>query len=136
MNVTQRKETILGENFHNEGIYIRGGSFKADQVAVGKQARVTKIVNAADDALEQKGLSEIRNKLDELLSAISVHADSLDNRDEVLDSTETVAKELAEDKPNKLTIMGVLSGMAESAKTVAGVATAVQALRSAVLLFL
>jgi hypothetical protein len=126
----------LGENFHNEGIYIRGGSLKADQVAVGRQARVTKIVNAANDALEQKGLTEIRNKLEELLRAVSTHADSLDNRDEVLDSTETVAKELAKDKPNKLTITGVLSGMAESAKTVAGIATAVQALRSAVLLFL
>jgi hypothetical protein len=136
VNVTRRKEITLGENFHNEGAYITGGSIKAEQVAMGRQARATKIVNAADDALEQKGLTEIRNKLDELLRAISAQADSLDNRDEVLDSTETVAKELAKDKPNKLTITAVLSGMAESAKTVAGVATAVQALRSAVLLFL
>jgi hypothetical protein len=71
-----------------------------------------------------------------VLRAISAHADSLDNRDELLDSTETVAKELAKDKPNKLTITGVLSGMTEGAKTVASIATAVQALRSAVLLFL
>lgn len=136
MSVTRRKEKPLGENLHNEGIYISGGSFKADQVAVGRRARVTKIVNATGDSLEQKGLTEIRNKLDELLTAISAQDDSLDNRDELLDSTETVANELAKDKPNKMTITGVLGGMAEGAKTVAGIATAVQALRSAVLLFL
>lgn len=121
----------------NEGIYVTGGgSLRADQIAVGRNAKATKILNTAEGQLAEKGLTEVRDKLDELLQAINAHAGSLSNPDEVLDSTEVVAKELAKDKPNKLTVMGVLNGIADNVKSVAGVATAADSLAKAVMLFL
>ena len=115
---------------------MAGGSLQADQLAVGRRAQAIKTVNTANETLEQKGLTEVRDRLDELLNAVNAHAGSLDNPNEVLDSTEVVAKELAKDEPNKLTITGVLNGIADSVKSVASVATAADALGKAVLLFL
>lgn len=126
----------MDKGFRNEGIHVTGGSFKADQVAVGRNAHATKILNTANEALEQKGLTEVRDRLDELLKAVTVNADSLTNPDEVLDSTEVVATELAKDEPNKLTIMGVLNGITDSVRSVASIATAADSLGKAVMLFL
>lgn len=126
----------MDKGYRNEGIYITGGSFQADQVTVGRNAQATKILNTANEQLEQKGLTEVRDRLDELLKAVTANAGSLNNPDEVLDSTEVVAKELAKDEPNKLTIVGVLNGIADSVRSVASVATAADALGKAVMLFL
>jgi len=126
----------MGEGSRNEGIYQSGGSIQGDQIAVGKNARATKISNVANEVLEQKGLQEIKDKLDELLKALNDHATSLAATPEILDSTEIVVKELAKDKPNKLTVIGVLSGIADGAKSVASIANAAEALKKAVTLFL
>ncbi len=120
----------------NEGINISGGTIKADQLAVGRNARATKIVSSAGEVLDQKGLQEIRDKLDELVNALTTHADALENPDEVLDSTEVVAQELSKDKPNKLTLTAVLSGIASSVQSVAAIATAAEALKHAITLFM
>lgn len=120
----------------NEGIYMTGGTINAEQIAAGRQARAIKIVSSADQALEQKGLQEIREKLDELVNALTTHAEALENPDEVLDSTEAVAEELSKDRPNKLTLTAILSAIASSVQSVAVVATAVDALKHAITSFM
>ena len=60
----------------------------------------------------------------------------LANADELKESTEVVARELTKYQPNKTTVTGVLAGIAESVKSVAGVAAAAQALMQAVATFL
>lgn len=120
----------------NEGIYMTGGTINAEQLAVGRKARAMKIVSSADQALEQKGLQEIREKLDELVNILTEHADALENPDEVLDSTEVVAEELSKDKPNKLTLTAILSGIASSVQSVAVLASAVDALKHAITSFM
>jgi predicted PP-loop superfamily ATPase len=105
-------------------------------MAVGRRAQATRILNTANDALEQKGLTEIRDRLDELLKEITTNADSLHNPDEVLDSTNAVAEELSKDKPNKLTIVGILKGIVDSTGSVARIVTAADSLSKAVMLFL
>ena len=120
----------------NEGIYMTGGTINAEQLAVGRKARAVKIVSLADQALDRKGLQDIREKLDELVNILTAHADALDNPDEVLDSTEAVAAELSKDKPNKLTLTAILSGLASSVQSVAAVATAVEALKHAITTFM
>ncbi len=120
----------------NEGIYMTGGTINAEQIAVGRKARATKIVSSANQALEQKGLQEVRDNLDELVNALTTHADALDNPDEVLDSAEVVADELSKDKPNKLTLTAILGGIASSVQSVAAIATAVDALKHAITLLM
>lgn len=115
---------------------MTGGTINAEQLAVGRRARAVKIVSSADQALEQKGLQEIREKLDELVNILTENADALENPDEVLDSTEAVAEELSKDKPNKLTLTAILSGIASSVQSVAVLASAVDALKHAITSFM
>lgn len=67
---------------------------------------------------------------------IHAHAAQLSNAQELKESTQLVAEELVKDRPNKTTVTGVLAGVAQSVKSVAGLATAVEALTRAVHLFL
>ena len=126
----------MKKNPNNEGIIQSGGTIIADQIAVGANAEVIKIVNTASEVLEQKGLQEIRNKLAELLAAVSSQANALKNRDEVLDSTKIVAQELSKEKPNKFTITAILDGIANGVKSIPNIIAIAQALKSAVEVFL
>ena len=105
---------------------------EAEQIAVGAHARAIKILTDSGEALGQKGWAEIQNKLKELVEAISEHGGSLENRDALLDSTETVTKELCKDKPNKLTIGAILEGIAEGVKSVTNIAAVAQGLKTAI----
>ena len=116
----------------NKGIQVSGGTFNADNVAVGDSAKAYKIVYAADQMSEEEKWQEIHEKLDELEEALNAHAASLNNPDEVRGSAAVVAEELSKDKPNKLTITSVLNGIADSVKSVTVIAVAVEALRNAI----
>jgi len=113
----------------NEGLIITGGSINADQIAVGKYAQTIKTAN---EALTQKGMQEIQVRFDELVQALNDHSDALVNPDEVRDSTAVVAKELSKEKPNKLTLIAVLNGIASSVQSVTAIAVAVEALKNAI----
>lgn len=119
----------MDTNRPNEGLIITGGTINADQIAVGKYAQAIKTAN---EALTQKGMQEIRVRLDELVQALNNHADALVNPDEVRDSTEMVAKELSKEKPNKLTLGAVLNGIALSVQSVTAITVAVEALKNAI----
>jgi hypothetical protein len=116
----------------NKGIQISGGTFNAENVAVGDSARAYKTVYAVDTMSEQEKWQEIRDRLDELEKVLDTHAAALSNADEVRDSTAVVSKELSKDKPNKLTVISVLNGIAESVRSVTAITVAVEALRHAI----
>jgi hypothetical protein len=123
------KEVTMDTNRPNEGLIITGGTINADQIAVGKYAQAIKTAN---EALTQKGMQEIQVRLDELVQALNNHSDALVNPDEVRDSTAVVAKELSKEKPNKLTLIAVLNGIASSVQSVTAIAVAVEALKNAI----
>jgi hypothetical protein len=60
----------------------------------------------------------------------------LSNRAEIVAATAAVANELAREKPNKVTVSGILTGIAEGVKSVGTIASAVDGLRRAVGSFL
>lgn len=117
----------------NEGLVQTGGTIKAEQIAVGRNAQVSKTVQHAGQVLEQKGLDEVRDKLEALLQALESNADRITAQEEVFDTAEAVAKELARSKPNRLTLKSMLEAIAEHAKTATTVVAAVGALKAAVL---
>jgi hypothetical protein len=119
----------MDTNMSNEGVIITNGKIIADQIAVGRNARAIKNAN---EALTQKSMQEIQSRLDELVQALNNHASALEDPEEVRDSTEVVAKELAKDKPNKLTIKAVLDGIASRVQSVTAIAVAVEALKNAI----
>jgi translation initiation factor 2B subunit (eIF-2B alpha/beta/delta family) len=86
--------------------------------------------------LEDRGHTELGQRLEELLRQLDAHASLLSNADELKESTQLVAEELVKDRPNKTTVTGVLAGIAQSVTSVASLATAAEALIQAVQLFL
>ena len=114
----------------NEGIVVSGGSVKAKQIAVGRNASI-KVVSAGR-ALEAKGMKDVKDKLDELLAAVSSHSGSVAEREKLVGSTNAVAAELSKEKPNKRNINSILDGIASSVKSVTSIVSASEALKAVV----
>jgi hypothetical protein len=121
---------------HNEGIWMSGGTIDAGALAVGRNAEATNVVGAAGRTLMERGQPEIADRLADLVRLLAAHAPQLDNADELQATTEVVATELAKEKPNRTTVTGLLGGLADGVRSVAGLTTAVEALaRAAVAIF-
>lgn len=113
---------------HNQGIQISGGSFTAGAVAVGPHARAYNVANE----LRERGQDDLAQRLEELVRQLEAHADQVPDIEDLRGATGTVAEELAKEKPNKTTVTAVASRIAESVRSVTGLATAADALLKAV----
>jgi hypothetical protein len=101
---------------NNKGIVVSGGTFSAEQVAVGNRARVQKIVKGMDESAFNKEVEEVKSKFGEMMEQLNDHAEKIKNFEELLSSVETLSEELKKEKPNKFTISGLLSGIADAVK--------------------
>jgi hypothetical protein len=119
---------------HNEGVIISGhANVKGEVLAMGSGASAQKIVNRAGEALPSKDVQELRSRIDDLKAVVSAHQGSLENREDVESSVKSVADELEKEKPNKLTVTSLLTGIASAVKSVTGIATAAEALKAVVI---
>jgi hypothetical protein len=118
---------------HNEGVQMSGGRISAGAFAVGRGATAS---NVSGPPLDDPGRQEVARRLTELLQQLDAAGASLANEAEVRESTQVVVDELGRDRPNKTTVTGVLSGIAGAVTSVAGLATATDALLGAVKQFL
>jgi hypothetical protein len=109
----------------NEGIQIYGGTFKAENLAVGRGATVVA-------ELRDRGQDEVARRLDELLRQVERHGDEVPDVDRVRADTRTVTEELAKERPDKTRVRDVLAGISDSVRSVTGLATAADALLHAV----
>jgi hypothetical protein len=107
-------------NEPNQGVQISGGSFTAGAAAVGPGARA---YNVASE-LRGRGQDDVAQRLEELVRQLEAHADEVPDVEDLRGATATVADELAREKPNKMTVRAVLSGIADSVRSVTGLATA------------
>src|SRR5690349_11856268 len=110
---------------HNAGIVVSGnGTFTANVVAVGFQARAEKVAAAARAELAEKGLTDVQAKLEMLMTMLKDHAQELPDPRPAFDLAERVAGELRISKPDKSTVKGFLTVLAEETKSVAEIAGA------------
>ena len=116
-------------NGHNEGIQQSGGSITAQNMAVGRGAQI----NIAANELRGRGQDEVARRLEELVRRLEAHTDHVPDIEELRGATATVTDELAKEKPNKTTVRAVLSGIADSVRSVTGLATAADDLLETVL---
>lgn len=107
----------------NEGIHMTGGRIDAGALAVGPGAQAT----TAEQALADQGHAELAARLGEVVRLLETHAAGLEHPDEVKETTEPIATELTKPKPNRITLMGLLSALATGVRPVADLATAVDA---------
>jgi hypothetical protein len=110
---------------NNQGVIVSGGSFTATNVATGTGASIHTSAAASPE------LDAVREQLAALMKALDEHAQALHNPDEVKQSAQVIAEELKKPKPNRITLTGVLSGIADSVKSVSVLATAAEGLKIA-----
>jgi hypothetical protein len=121
----------------NEGIIVSGhGQLTGGAVAVGRQASAFNNAPAADARLQERGLEEVRARLDELLRAIETHATLVNEPGVVRSAAENIASELAKEQPDKSLVTVLLDGLAANVRSVTGVIGAAEAMRAAVTAFL
>jgi uncharacterized protein YhaN len=111
----------------NEGIIQHGGAMNVGNMAVGRGASATQYQNAASDA----ALEAVRVQMDKVIELLAAKSHEIPDHEEVVQSAQSLKQELGKDKPNKLTMKSLLAGIADSVTSVASVATAVEALRTA-----
>ena|SRR5216684_557217 len=114
----------------NEGLIMKDEArIVASQVTVGPHAS-SSIVGPNTDG---PSIADVKEKLDQVLRAISREQASLEQPDKIGQSARLVVQEAIQPEPNKITIHGVLDGLCSAVKSVAGVATAMEALKLAVI---
>jgi hypothetical protein len=111
----------------NEGVVVSGGTFTATNAAVGTNAQINHTQTSESNAMK-----EVQQRLDLLLQSLEEHGNQIPNRGEVAEAAQSVKEELTREKPNRLTLKSLLSGITDSVKSVSGVALAVEGLKLAV----
>ena len=119
----------------NQGLVVHG-NVQGGAIAVGSQSTANNFAAAADARLQERGLDEVRARLDQLLQEIANQPERLDAPAAVNTAAETIAGELAKEQPNKSLLTILLDGLAANARSVTGVLTAAEALRLAITAFL
>lgn len=127
----------VGNDKVNKGLIAEGhATITVDNLAIGYKARAIKNVTAAQQTLDNKGLDELRQRLDELVAAVNEQAPALPDGRDVVTATEGVAAQLADPNPNKFVLTTLLDGLASKVQSATTLAVAVSALRAAVGSFL
>ena len=81
-------------------------------------------------------MKEVQKQLELLLQSLAEHGNQIPNRAEVTEAAQSVKEELTKEKPNRLTLKSLLGGIADSVKSVSGIAIAVEGLKAAVIALL
>ncbi len=117
----------------NEGISISGGDVRIDgQVAVGRGARA--IMNTYDisDRLRTSGDTAVAQALTDLLEALEIHRNSISGKAEVAETIQQIAEETQKEKPNKITVQGLLAGLTQSLGSVVEIAEKISVLKKVI----
>lgn len=115
----------------NQGVVVSGGNFTATNAAVGTNAQVNQTQTSGSDSMK-----EVKKQLDLLLQLLEKHGDQIPNRGEVTEAAQSVKEELTKERPNRLTLKSLLGGIADSVKSVSGIALAVEGLKAAIIALL
>ncbi len=109
----------------NDGVYVGGNArVSAGAIAVGSDASAVN-VTAADHRLD-----DVRHQLDALVEALQAAA--LPDGRQLAEAAQQARAELDKPAPNKVTMLGILQGVAAGVGSAAGLATSVSALIQAV----
>ncbi|NEO57044.1 MAG: hypothetical protein F6K54_30635 [Okeania sp. SIO3B5] len=117
----------------NQGIVVSGGSFSAEMAVAGKNSKAIQIKKIAGE-LQASGKEEVAKLITELLESIEVHSSKVENKEEVVEAVQEVAKEVNKEKPNKLTLKSLLTGIKDAVGSVAEIAGKAVLLQKAIAL--
>jgi hypothetical protein len=116
--------------YRDDRIHIEGGTINADAVAIGAQARAE--VVRTGEVLRGQDRDELADRLAALERAVETHRDRLPDPESVLEAIATLAEALRAEPPNRVTVRGLLTGIADHVRAVGGLVDATRALGEAV----
>lgn len=116
---------------NNEGIFVSGGTFSANQVAVGKGAKSTQTTYNLSTDLQTRE-SDLTQAIAELLKSLEIHRSKISDYDEVSQAVDQIAQEVKKEQPSKLALKGLLSAVKESVGSVVEIVEKVGLLQKAV----
>lgn len=119
-------------NSNNDGIIISGGSFNAEQVAVGQGAQAIKTTYNLARELENDSQQELAQAIKELLQALEAHQPDIDDYDEVSQAVQQITEEVQKEQPSKLTLKALLNGVKESVGSIVEIVEKVSLLQKAI----
>lgn len=117
---------------NNDGIIVSGGTFKANQVAVGKGAQAIQTTYNLAHEFQSQGKAELAQAMTELLASLEAHRPQLADYDEVSQAVQQIAEEVKKEQPSKLTLKGLLNAVKESVSSVTEIVEKVGLLQKAI----
>ena len=119
----------------NSGIVVSGhGKLDAQNVTVGRNAISYVFLSSdVDRALREHGHEDLREKLKALQDAVNQNVAIAQQPREMHKAAQVLSQQLAQPKPDKRTVTGVLGALAEGFKSATTVVTAVELLKHAVM---
>ena len=120
----------------NEVINISGGLFHADQVAVGQGAQAIQNIYNIASQLKAGGKEEVAQAITELLKALEANSNRISDKEEIAQTVQQVAEEAQKEKPNKLTLKGLLGGLKDSIGFVTEITEKIAVLKKAIALMM
>jgi hypothetical protein len=112
-----------------ERINIRTGTVNGP-MAVGANARAQVIQTG--ESLRGRDQDQVAERLAALERAVEAHRDRLADPELVLETVATLAEALRAERPNRVTVKGLLTGVADHVRSVAVLVDATRALGEAV----
>jgi translation initiation factor 2B subunit (eIF-2B alpha/beta/delta family) len=116
----------------NEGIVVTGGTFNADQVAVGRGAQAIQTTYNMASELQTEGKADLAEAITDLLKALEAHKSEISDYDEVTQAVQKVVEETKKEQPSKLTLKGLLGAVKESVSSVVEIVEKVGLLQKAI----
>lgn len=120
----------------NEGIVVSGGSFQAEQVAVGRNAQAIQHTYNLTKQLTDVGKDEIAEAIHQLLEAIEAQNCETSLEKESVQTVQKITEEVQKEEPNKFTLKGMLSSLQETLGSITEIASKLNILKKAIALML
>lgn len=115
---------MMAKNF---GISVTGGTVNAGAMAAGENAFATNLPQTPQSA----SLDDLRTQMAALVEAVRFHATALGDGDQSVTVAEVAQRELAKERPDKQSFLGLLQSLAAGVGSVASLAGAVTAIEQA-----
>jgi hypothetical protein len=114
----------------DDSIHIRAGAISAEALAIGAHARAEVI--RTGETLRGRDHDEVADRLAALERAVEAHRDRLADSELVLETVATLAEALRAERPNRVTVKSLLTGIGDHVRAVGGLVEATRALAEAV----
>jgi hypothetical protein len=135
-NQAQSTARPLAPSQGNQGIIVSGGTFNANLVAVGANSRAIQETSTDTSDLQAEAEAQVIQSAGELLRELEQYTGVIESREDMALALRQIAEEAGHKRPNTINLKSLLVWVKTGLGSEASFAPHVQALQSAVELFI